>query len=209
MGTAIARGVLAVQARLRAAGNDNRLVRPRWHKARFAVRSHPFDNSRYNEYIGNMTRGIQAEIKQTKPFRSLEEEVFVALMRTADQLAWRGAEMLKQHGLSPTQYNALRILRGAGAKGLACSEIGERMINRDPDITRLVDRLERRGLVRRRREQKDRRVITTCITPAGLEALKALDRPIEEFHRHLLGHLGESRLHSLIRLLEAARKQER
>src|SRR5713101_4394913 len=68
-----------------------------------------------------MTRGIQAEIKQTKPFRSLEEEVFVALMRTADQLAWRGAEMLKQHGLSPTQYNALRILRGAGAKGLACS----------------------------------------------------------------------------------------
>ena len=71
-----------------------------------------------------MARGIQAEIKQTKPFSSLEEEVFVALMRTADQLAWRGAEMLKQHGLSPTQYNALRILRGAGAKGLACSEIG-------------------------------------------------------------------------------------
>jgi DNA-binding MarR family transcriptional regulator len=168
-----------------------------------------FDNIRYNEYIENMARGIQAEIKQTKPFSSLEEEAFLALMRTADQLAWRGAEMLKQHRLSPTQYNALRILRGAGAKGLACSEIGERMINRDPDITRLVDRLERRGLVRRSREQKDRRVITTCITPAGLEALKALDRPIEEFHRHLLGHLGESRLHSLIRLLEAARKPER
>src|SRR5713226_6186305 len=118
-----------------------------------------------------MARGIQAEIKQSKPFTSLEEEAFVALMRTADQLAWRGAEMLKQHGLSPTQYNALRILRGAGAKGLACSEIGERMINRDPDITRLVDRLERRGLVQRSRDKRDRRVITTRITGAGLELL--------------------------------------
>jgi DNA-binding MarR family transcriptional regulator len=154
-----------------------------------------------------MVRGIRAEIKQRKPFSSLEEEAFLALLRTADQLARRGTEMLKQHGLSPTQYNALRILRGAGAKGLACSEIGERMINHDPDITRLVDRLERRGLVQRGRQHKDRRVITTYITPAGLEALRALDRPIEEFHRHLLGPLGENRLHSLIRLLQAARGQ--
>ena len=111
-----------------------------------------------------MSKGIQAEIKQTKPFKSLEEEASVALVRTADQLARRGAEMLKRHGLSPTQYNALRILRGAGEKGMACSEIGERMINHDPDITRLIDRLERRGLVVRSREQKDRRVITTRIT---------------------------------------------
>src|SRR2546425_9789881 len=209
MGTAIARGVLAVQARLRAAGNDNRLVRPRWHKARFAVRSHPFDNSRYNEYIGNMTRGIQAEIKQTKPFRSLEEEVFVALMRTADQLAWRGAEMLKQHGLSPTQYNALRILRGAGAKGLACSEIGERMINRDPDITRLVDRLERRGLVRRRREQKDRRGISTFITPAGPGEVKTLERSVWGVPPHPLGHLSEGRVHLLVRSLGAGTEEGR
>ncbi len=132
--------------------------------------------------------------------------MFVALARTADQLSWRGAEMLKQLGLSPTQYNALRILRGAGEKGLACSEIAERMINRDPDITRLIDRLERRGLVQRTREQKDRRVITTRITAAGLELLRRLDRPVEEFHRRLLGPLGERQLRSLIRLLELARR---
>jgi DNA-binding MarR family transcriptional regulator len=151
-------------------------------------------------------KGIRAEIKQTKPFKTLEEEAFVALVRTADQLARRGAEMLKQHGLSPTQYNALRILRGAGEQGLACSEIGERMINHDPDITRLTDRLERRGLVLRSRERKDRRVITTRITSAGLELLRSLDRPVEEFNRQLLGPLGERQLRSLIRLLEAARQ---
>jgi DNA-binding MarR family transcriptional regulator len=152
-----------------------------------------------------VAKGIQAEIKQTKPFSSLEEEAFVALARTADQLAGRVADTLKPSGLSPTQYNALRILRGAGEKGLACRAIGARMINRDPDITRLLDRLERRGLVRRSREKKDRRVVTTHITAAGLEMLKTLDRPIEEFHRDLLGQLGEQRLRSLIQLLEAAR----
>ena len=93
-----------------------------------------------------MGKGIQADIQQTRPFTSLEDEALVALQRTADRLQWRLSEMLKAHGLSPTQYNALRILRGAGEQGRACSEIAERMINRDPDITRLVDRLERRGL---------------------------------------------------------------
>ena len=152
-----------------------------------------------------MGKGIQAEIKQQKSFDSLEEEVFVALQRTADQLGGRIADWLKQHGLSPTQYNALRILRGAGPKGLACSEIGERMINRDPDITRLVDRLELRRFVERSREREDRRVIMTRITPAGLQLLKELDGPIKEYHRRLLGHLGQRRLRSLIRLLEVAR----
>jgi DNA-binding MarR family transcriptional regulator len=89
---------------------------------------------------------IQAEIQQAKPFPSLEDEALAALQRTADRLQWRLSEMLKAHGLSPTQYNALRILRGAGDGCCTCSEIAERMINRDPDITRLVDRLERRGL---------------------------------------------------------------
>jgi DNA-binding MarR family transcriptional regulator len=155
-----------------------------------------------------VAKGIRAEIKQNKPFSSVEEEAYIALLRTADDLQWRVAEILKPHGLSPTQYNALRILRGAGEKGLPCSEIGERMINRDPDITRLVDRLERRGLVRRSREAKDRRVITTRITPEGLEVLQALDRPVEALHGRLLGHLDESRLQSLIRLLEDARGQD-
>lgn len=142
--------------------------------------------------------------KPTKPIVSLEEQAFVALQRTADQLARRVAEMLKPYGLSPTQYNALRILRGAGPPGLACRQLGERMINRDPDITRLVDRLQRRGLVERGRGTQDRRVITTRITAAGLAALKELDGPIAEYHRRLLGHLGGRRLHSLIRLLQAA-----
>ena len=154
-----------------------------------------------------MAKGIQAEIQQTKPFSSLEDEALVALQRTADRLHWRLTEMLKAHGLSPTQYNALRILRGARDEGRACSEIAERMINRDPDITRLVDRLERRGLVSRSREGRDRRVITTRIAPAGLELLAALDRPIEEFNRKMLGPLGEQQLRTLIRLLESAREQ--
>ena len=165
------------------------------------------DNIRYNEYIQFVAKGIQAEIQQTKPFNNLEEEALVSLQRTADQLAGRLSDMLKPHGLSPTQYNALRILRGAGDGGRACSEIAERMINRDPDITRLVDRLERRGLVARSREKRDRRVIITRITLAGLDLLRGLDRPIEEFNRKLLGNLGEPQLRTLIKLLEAARAQ--
>lgn len=157
--------------------------------------------------LGLVAKSIQSEIQQTKPFNTLEEEALVSLQRTADRLHWRMSEMLKEHGLSPTQYNALRILRGARDEGRACSEIAERMINRDPDITRLVDRLERRGLVKRSREGRDRRVITTRITPAGLELLESLDRPIEDFNRKLLGPLGEQRLRTLIQLLDAAREQ--
>jgi DNA-binding MarR family transcriptional regulator len=164
------------------------------------------DSIRDNDYISTMAKGIQAEIQQTKPFSALEEEALVALQRTADRLQGRLGDMLKPHGLSPTQYNALRILRGAGAEGRSCSEIAERMINRDPDITRLVDRLERRGLVKRSRDGKDRRVITTCITPAGLELLRSLDHPIEEFNRKLLGHMGEAQLRTFIQLLETARE---
>jgi DNA-binding MarR family transcriptional regulator len=165
------------------------------------------DSTRYNEYIRVVAKSIQSEIQQTKPFSNLEEEAMVALQRTADQLRWRLSEMLKEHGLSPTQYNALRILRGAKDEGRACSEIAERMINRDPDITRLVDRLQRRGLVARSREDRDRRVITTRITPAGVELLESLDRPIADFNRKMLGPLGEPRLRTLLQLLEAAREQ--
>ena len=157
--------------------------------------------------LGAVGKGIQAEIQQTKPFTSLEDEAVVALQRTADRLHWRLSELLKEHGLSPTQYNALRILRGAGDEGRACSEIAERMINRDPDITRLVDRLERRGFAVRSREGTDRRVITTRITPAGLKLLQILDGPVEEFNRKMLSALGEQRLRTLIHLLEVIREQ--
>lgn len=153
-----------------------------------------------------MGKGLQAELKQTKPFSSVAEEAFIALLRTADQLQWKGSELMKKFDLSPTQFNALRILRGAGPKGLPCSEISERMITRDSDITRLLDRLEKRGLAARCRESQDRRVIMARITAAGLELLKRMDKPIEEFHREILGQLGEQHLHSLVRLLERTRE---
>jgi len=153
-----------------------------------------------------VAKGIQAEIQQTKPFPGLEDEAVVSLHRTADQLQGSFSDMLKPYGLSPTQFNALRILRGAGEAGRACSEIAERMVNRDPDITRLLDRLERRGLAARSREGRDRRVIITRITPAGLELLRGLDRPIEEFNRKQLGHLSDPQLRALVKLLEVVRE---
>ena len=110
---------------------------------------------------------LQTEIQQTKPFESFEEETFLNLQRTAEALMHGLEAGLKPAGLSPSQYNVLRILRGAGAEGLACGGIAERMVTRDPDMTRLLDRLEARGLVMRARDRADRRVITVRITPEG------------------------------------------
>jgi DNA-binding MarR family transcriptional regulator len=152
-----------------------------------------------------MTGRDRKAIRQKKPFRRLEDEAFVNLLRTADALMQGVAATLKPAGLSPAQYNVLRILRGAGPDGLACREIGERMIAKDPDITRLLDRLAERDLIRRSRDRADRRVITTRITDKGLGILKELDTPVEELHVKQLGHLGEQRLRSLVDLLEAAR----
>jgi DNA-binding MarR family transcriptional regulator len=157
--------------------------------------------------VRSMGKGIQAEIQQSKPFNSVEDEAVVSLHRTADVVNGRFSDMLKPYGLSPTQFNALRILRGAGDGGRTCSEIAERMINRDPDITRLLDRLERRGLVVRSREGRDRRVIITRINQAGLELLRGLDRPIEEFNRKQMGQLSEQQLRTLVKLLEAVRER--
>jgi DNA-binding MarR family transcriptional regulator len=154
-----------------------------------------------------MARDIQSEIKQKKPFQCREEELFLNIVRTADLLQRRGVELFKPVDLSFTQYNVLRILRGAGEEGLACGEIGERMVTRDPDITRLLDRLEKRGLVRRSREKEDRRVVTIRITPDGGSLLGKLDEPILKLHRTQLGHLDPKQQEALIRLLEAAREK--
>lgn len=135
---------------------------------------------------------------------SLEEAVTVDLWRTADILSRRPAEVLRTEQLSPNQYNVLRILRGA-PQGLPCGEIGNRMITRDPDITRLLDRLEKRGLISRNRETKDRRRVMAKISPSGLKLLARLDGPIQEAHRQQLGHLGRERLGVLTELLEACR----
>lgn len=154
-----------------------------------------------------MVGWLRTQIKQKKPFRLLEEEAFVSVERTADAMLQGVAETLKPSGVSPTQYNVLRILRRAEPAGLACRVIGERMINRDPDVTRLLDRLEDRGLVVRARDREDRRVITTRITAEGLRLLKQLDAPMAQAHTRQLGHLGEARLRLLIDLLELARSK--
>lgn len=138
----------------------------------------------------------------------LEEQVFVNLMLTADLLSRRLEPVLKAAEISSTQYNVLRILRGAPA-GLPCGEIGSRMISRDPDITRLLDRLEKRGLVSRCRETRDRRLVLTRITDAGRELLTRLDAPVLNVHQMQLGHLGQGKLRTLLALLQDARGQRR
>lgn len=160
--------------------------------------------ARYNEYYGL----VKASTKTAaKPRRKgvLEEQVFIALAVTTDQLARRLEPVLKAAEISPTQYNVLRILRGS-PEGLTCSEIATRMISRDPDITRLLDRLEKRALVSRCRESKDRRMVLTRITEVGLALLAQLDAPLLETHHLLLGHLGPEKLKTLLRLLEEARR---
>ena len=128
------------------------------------------------------------------------------MLRTTDQLSRGLVPLLKAEELSPTQYNVLRILRGA-PDGLPCGEIGQRMITRDPDITRLLDRLEKRGLIARWRDSKDRRMVLARITPEGLKMVDRLDRPMQEGHRKQLGHLGRARLKALCELLRAARRE--
>lgn len=150
-------------------------------------------------------QGLQAELKQTVPFASREQEAYLSLMRTADALQTRVEAHLKEFGLTGTQYNALRILRGAGPEGLPCREIGERMITHDPDITRLLNRLEDRGFVERTRAKDDRRVIYGKITVAGLKLLKEMDAPVEKYGREMLRHVSQEKLKQLIELLELVR----
>ena len=148
---------------------------------------------------------LREELKKSGPFDSPEQETFLNLVRTADVLAGQIAEVFKPFELSAAQYNVLRILRGAG-QPLACGEVANRMIARDPDVTRLLDRLEKRGLVSRCREQKDRRVVCTSITPAGLKLLKQVDPLLAAAHKRQLAHLGAAKLKQLSALLEEARE---
>lgn len=135
---------------------------------------------------------------------SAEEAAFLDLLRTTDMLSRGLVEVLKTEDISSTQYNVLRILRGS-PEGLPCGEIANRMITRDPDITRLLDRLEKRGLISRCRETKDRRMVMARITPEGRKLLGRLDQPVQTAHRRQLGHLGREQLRTLAELLQAAR----
>jgi len=139
------------------------------------------------------------------PAQSIEAEIFIALQKTADSLGLEAEQLLKPHGLTGTQYNVLRILRGAEPEGLPCGTIGERMICHDPDMTRLLDRMEKRDLISRARQTDDRRVVKTRITPAGLALLKGLDQSVRELHKRQFLHMPAARLRSLAQLLEEVR----
>lgn len=139
------------------------------------------------------------------PALPVEAGIFISLQKTADSLGLEAEQLLKPHGLTGTQYNVLRILRGAEPQGLPCSGIGDRMISHDPDMTRLLDRMEKRGLISRARQTDDRRVVKTRITPAGLALLKSLDQPVRELHKRQFLHMPAARLKSLARLLEEVR----
>ena len=154
-----------------------------------------------------MPRTLQSEIKQTRPFATLEQEALLSIARTAAVLEHSLAEALKPFGVTGTQYNALRILRGAGESGLCRNEVRERLIAQVPDVTRLLDRLEEMRLVVRGRDGDDRRLVTSRITAEGKRLLARMDEPVQAIHRRQLGHLGERKLRALIELLAAARER--
>jgi MarR family transcriptional regulator, organic hydroperoxide resistance regulator len=135
----------------------------------------------------------------------VEDRVFVALLQAADALSQEAEQFLKSAGLTGTQYNVLRILRGAEPQGLPCSAIADRMISHDPDMTRLLDRMEKRGLITRERQIDDRRVVKTRITPQALSLLRTLDQPVHDLHKRQFRHIPATRLKILGRLLEEVR----
>jgi DNA-binding MarR family transcriptional regulator len=153
-----------------------------------------------------MVRTLHSTLKMTRPFASLAQEAHLSLARTDAVLDHATEEAMKPFGITATQYNVLRILRGAGPDGLCRAEVAERMIRRVPDVTRLLDRLEHAGLIVRERAGDDRRYVTTRITEKGGALLDHMDRPMLDLHERLLGHLGPERLRQLITLLEDVRR---
>jgi DNA-binding MarR family transcriptional regulator len=139
-----------------------------------------------------------------RPAPSLQSRAFIALLIAADRLSQQAEQLMKEHSLTGTQYNVLRILRGAEPHGLPCKGISERMISHDPDMTRLLDRMEKRGLITRLRQAEDRRVVKTRVTASGLDILKKLDTPVEELHRKQFRNIAVARLKTLLAALEGA-----
>ena len=149
---------------------------------------------------------LKHEIAQERPFSSTEEEALLNLLRTADCLQRAFHRRTRDWGVTSTQYNVLRILRGAQPQGLTCSAIGSRMITAEPDITRLLTRLKALKFVRQQRDQRDRRVVWTHISESGLELLRQMDPVVQRTPKEMLEHMGEANLKELISLLEAARR---
>jgi DNA-binding MarR family transcriptional regulator len=151
---------------------------------------------------------VRSRLQPTPASLPLENRIFVALLRTADAIGQQAEQLLKAQRLTGAQYNVLRILRGAEPQGLPCKGIGDRMISHDPDMTRLLDRMEKRRLITRVRQTDDRRVIKTRITSEGLHILKALDQPVCELHKRQFRHVSATRLRILADILEEVRSQE-
>jgi len=152
---------------------------------------------------------LKREIAQQRPFSSVEEEALLNLLRTSDYFERAVQRRTREWGITSTQYNVLRILRGAGPEGLTCNAIGERMITAEPDITRLLSRLKALKLVRQRRDLRDRRAVRTQIAQAGLELLRKMDPMVLAAPKELLGHLSGEEVKELIRLLEKARRSDK
>jgi DNA-binding MarR family transcriptional regulator len=151
---------------------------------------------------------VSQRLKNSCASVPLEDRIFGALLQAADALGTEADQLIRSRGLTAAQYNVLRILRGAEPDGLACRGIGDRMISRDPDITRLLDRMEKRSLISRERQTEDRRVIKTRITKAGLDLLKTLDQPVGELHLRQFHHIPAARLKTLLELLEQVQRRE-
>ena len=159
----------------------------------------------YNTYFRSMTSSLREEIRQKAAFKSLEQEAYLNLIRTAALLGDALEQALKPSGLTRPQYNVLRILQGAGADGLCRNEVRDRMLTRMPDMTRMLDRMEESGLVERTRSESDRRQVSTCITAKGQKLLRQAEQAVAEEHIRQLGHMTRKDLKQLIQLLSAAR----
>jgi DNA-binding MarR family transcriptional regulator len=155
-----------------------------------------------------MAMRLHTELKQSRPFDLLEEEVHLSIVRTAALLEHAMVQMLKPYGLTPTQYNVLRILRGAGPGGLCRNEVGARLLRQVPDVSRLLDRMAELKLIGRQRTDSDRRLVRTYITPKGLELLARLDEPVRAFHRTRLEGTSQAALRQLVDLLAELRHHE-
>ncbi len=153
-----------------------------------------------------MSKSLGDQLKKRREFDVPEEEVNLNIQRTFGVLMGPFLKLMKEHELSPPLYNILRILRGVGQRGLPCSRIGDRMVTRVPDVTRLVDRMEQAGWVKRERCTEDRRVVNITITASGKRLADQLDKPILELHRETLGHLSKKEMTDLNRLLVKARQ---
>jgi DNA-binding MarR family transcriptional regulator len=151
---------------------------------------------------------LREEIRQTRPFGSPEQEAYLGILRTAAVLEHATAELLKVYDITPTQYNVLRILRGAGRNGLCRNEVRDRLVAQVPDATRLLDRMEAQGLIERKRESDDRRFVTARIASRGLELLSELDEPMLALHRAQLAALDAREAQVLIELLERVRRTQ-